>query len=188
MIGSFSQQANEMWDFAAGRGKPCGGSHISSDKTCRVSGGQDVEALVRAGKVRGVDPGAIDRVKAKKLDEARKEARYAVIHQKREVELLKRNRDEAEASGDKKAAAEARRKHIEAKKELKELKQKMEDAASAADDIRRYGREMNRYKASDSELQKVLDSGKLPAKTAEKVRIELAQRKASREYMAGRQS
>jgi hypothetical protein len=51
MYGSFNEKALEAWDFAAGRGQPCGGSHIAANKTCRVggeSGYSDVTAAIRA--------------------------------------------------------------------------------------------------------------------------------------------
>jgi len=110
--------------------------------------------------------------------EARKEARGEMIKQRHEVAKLKKTRDETAGGEDKKAAAEARRQHIEGKKKLKELQRKHEDLRRESGDIRRFGAEMNRYKATDEDLKKALDSGKLSAKTAEKVRVELAQRKA----------
>jgi len=110
--------------------------------------------------------------------EARKEARVEMIKQGKEVNRLKQVREETAAGEDKKAAAEARRQHIEAKKKLKELAGKHEELRKESGDIRRFGTETNRYKATDSELKAALDSGKLSAQTAEKVRVELAQREA----------
>ena len=110
--------------------------------------------------------------------EARKEARGEMIKQKHEVAKLKKTRDETAGGEDKKAAAEARRQHIEAKKKLKELQGKHEGLREESGDLRRFGASTNRYKATDDDLKKALDSGKLSANTAEKVRVELAQRKA----------
>jgi hypothetical protein len=110
--------------------------------------------------------------------EARKQARTDMVKQRHEVAQLNKAREEAAAGGDKKAAADARRQHIDAKNKLKELMRRHEDLRKESGDIRRFGAEMNRYKATDDELKAALDSGKLSAKTAEKVRIELAQRKA----------
>jgi hypothetical protein len=160
----YAERSGEALDFASGRGKPCGASHIAASKSCKVGSGGG------SGKA---------------ADTERKAARAAMVEQRHKVAEAKKKREETAASGDKKAAAAARREHIEAKKKYKELQAKHEQASAASGDLRRYGREMNRYKAKDSELQQALDSGKLPAKTAEKVRVELAQRKASREQMGG---
>ena len=110
--------------------------------------------------------------------EARKEARVEMIKQRKEVSRLQQAREEAAGGEDKKAAAEARRQHIEAKNKLKELQKKHESLREESGDLRRFGAEANRYKATDDELKQALDSGKLSANTALKVRVELAQRKA----------
>jgi hydroxylamine reductase (hybrid-cluster protein) len=101
-----------------------------------------------------------------------------MIKQGKEVNRLKQVREETAAGEDKKAAAEARRQHIDAKKKLKELQAKHESLREESGDLRRFGTSANRYKATDSELKTALDSGKLSAQTAEKVRVELAQREA----------
>ena len=110
--------------------------------------------------------------------EARKEARGEMVKQRHEVSRLKQAREAAAGGEDKKAAAEARRQHIDAKKKLKELQGKHESLREESGDLRRFGTSTNRYKATDDDLKKALDSGKLSANTAEKVRVELAQRKA----------
>lgn len=124
------------------------------------------------GKCRqGSESGPAER---KQADAARKQARLDAKAAQREVAELKKKRDEAAAGPDKKAAAEARRKHIEAKNRMKELMRKHEDAREAAGDLRRFGKEQHRYKATREELQAALDSGKLSARTAEKVKYALA--------------
>jgi len=48
---SFSEAMENRFDFAAGTGKPCGASHISASKTCRIGGSggyDDVVAAIKA--------------------------------------------------------------------------------------------------------------------------------------------
>jgi hypothetical protein len=165
MFGHFSEESLNQFkeEYAERGGKPCGASHIASSKTCKIGKGGEG----------GTSEGKEDKTAA------RKSKRTDMVAQRNEVARLKKEREAAAAGGDPKKAKEARRAHIDAKNKLKELVKEHETLRAESGDLRRFGAEMNRYKATDKELQGALDSGKLSARTAEKVRVELAQRKAS---------
>ena len=159
MYGSFNEKAQETWDFA--RCQRPDGSYYGSPGRCK----------------KGTEVGAKEGKEDKTA--ARKSKRTEMVAQRNEVARLKKEREAAAAGGDPKKAKEARRAHIDAKNKLKELVKEHETLRAESGDLRRFGAEMNRYKATDKELRGALDSGKLSARTAEKVRVELAQRKAS---------
>ena len=47
---SFSEAMVDRFDFAAGTGKPCGASHISASKTCRIGGSSGYADVIEAIK------------------------------------------------------------------------------------------------------------------------------------------
>jgi hypothetical protein len=46
----FTEAISDRFDFASGTGKPCGASHISSSKTCRIGGSAGYDDVVAAIK------------------------------------------------------------------------------------------------------------------------------------------
>jgi hypothetical protein len=91
---------------------------------------------------------------------------------------LKEARTKAEAGDDKKAAATARRAHIDSKNEMKAAAQRFKDSQSANNDMRRFGRQDERDKASIGQLQEALKSGQLSPTKERSVRMDISRRQA----------
>lgn len=95
----------------------------------------------------------------------------------RDAERAAKAKREAAAKGDdKKAAAEARRAHIDSKKEMKAAAQRFKDAQAKAGDVRRFGRDDERSKASTEELTNALRGGRLSPTKAAAVEREISTR------------
>ena len=110
---------------------------------------------------------ASDKAKSSEAQAAGKKARKEMIAARDKEKELRAARKTAEAGDDKKAAAVARRAHIDSKKEMKAAAQRFRDRQTANNDMRRFGRQEERDKASIKQLQEALKSGKLsPTKQA----------------------
>ncbi len=84
------------------------------------------------------------------------------------------------------AAAEARRAHIESKTEMKAAAQRFKDGQASSGDVRRFGRQDERDKASVKELKDAAASGKLSPTKQRAVERDIRMR-ATREKMSATQ-
>ena len=97
----------------------------------------------------------------------------------------KKARREAEGGDDKAKAKETRAAHIQAKKDMKAATEKFQKAQASAGDVKRFGRESERAKASDKELKDALKSRQLSPTKKEAVERELRLRAKGSPLAAG---
>ena len=84
--------------------------------------------------------------------------------------------EKAELAKAKEKAAEARKTHIESKRKMKAATENFQKAQSASGDVRRFGRQAERDKATTEQLKQAVKSGKLSPTKARAVQQEIDRR------------
>ena len=97
-------------------------------------------------------------------------------------------RKEAEGGADKAKAKETRAAHIQAKKDMKAAQEKFQKAQASSGDVKRFGRESERAKATDKELRDALSSKQLSPTKRAAVERELQLRAKGSPFAAGKSS